>query len=126
VHRFVTVLILASFTPFWCSAQQSTRFGALAGTVTDNTHLPIAEAAIIAVNPGTGEGRRAVTAENGDFQIIGLPVGTYDVRVNAPGFADYTHTGVVLAMRQTVRLAVALVPSQVQDSDHRNDIAVAA
>ena len=114
MYRFAGLLTIVLLISFWCRAQQSTLFGALQGTVTDSTHLPIASAAVNAVNPATGEGRRAVTAANGDFQIFGLPVGTYDVRVNAPGFTSYAHTGVVLAMGQTIRLAVVLVPAQVQ------------
>lgn len=44
----------------------------------------------------------------------GLPIATYEVRVNAPGFASYTHTGIALAVGQTVRLPVTLIPAQLQ------------
>jgi outer membrane receptor protein involved in Fe transport len=50
-----------------------------------------------------------VTADDrGLFRADELPVGTYEVRVERPGFAPYRHTGVVLSLGQSVHLDIVL------------------
>ncbi len=110
----LAIFFSALFLPLWCAAQQSAVFGALEGTVADSTHLPVPNASVELLNQATGDRHRAVTDVNGSFYALGLPIATYEVRVNAPGFASYTHTGIALAVGQTVRLPVTLTPAQLQ------------
>ena len=110
--RLAGLVLVAFFLPFWCTAQ--TVFGALEGTVTDSTHLPVPNASVEILNQATGGSRSALTDGNGSFHVFGLPVATYEVRVNTAGFASYNHTGIALGVGQTVRLAVTLIPAQVQ------------
>ena len=112
--RLANLVLAALLLPLWCTAQQSTVFGAIEGTVTDSTHLPVPNASLEILNEATADSRRQVTDVSGSFRALGLPTATYRVRVNAAGFASYTHTGVVLSMGQTVRLEMALIPAQVQ------------
>ena len=69
----LAIFLSALFLPFWCTAQQSAVFGALEGTVTDSTHLPVANAWVELLNQATGDRHRAVTDVNGSFYGLGAP-----------------------------------------------------
>jgi hypothetical protein len=114
VIRLASLVLIAFLLPFWCTAQQSTVFGAVEGTVTDSTHLPVPNASVEILNQATGDRHGAVTDVNGSFHALGLPIAIYEVRVNAAGFGSYTHTGIALGMGQTIRLAVTLIPAHLQ------------
>src|SRR5206468_9661830 len=49
--------------------------------------------------------------DRGSFSATELPVGTYEVRVEHPGFAPYQHTGVDLSVGQRISLNIDLVPA---------------
>jgi Carboxypeptidase regulatory-like domain len=95
-------------------------FGTIQGAVTDSTHLPVPNASLEILNEATAGGRWAVADVSGSFRVLGLPTATYQVRVNAAGFASYTHTGVVLSVGQTVRLDLAPITGTGLIADHRN------
>jgi hypothetical protein len=105
------VLLFANSSAF---GQQSSVRSTLEGTVTESTHLPIAGASIQLIDPSTNENRTVTTDGNGTFRMTGLRVGTYELHANASGFSTYTQTGIVLAVGQTVRLNIELVPAQVK------------
>jgi hypothetical protein len=80
----------------------------------DSSRLPIPNPSVEIVNPAIGYMRNTPVDVNGQFRASGLPVGNYELHASAPGFSTYTQTGINLAMDQTVRLTVELVPAQVQ------------
>lgn len=112
--RFATYVFFVLFTGHSSMAQQSPIRSTLEGTITDKSHLPIASASVQIVNPSTGEIHTPTIESQGNFRVTGLRVGTYELRANALGFSTYTQTGIVLAVDQTVRLAIELVPAQVK------------
>ena len=61
--------------------------GSLGGTVTDPTGASIPEAKVTARNTDTGFTQTTTTGPSGAFLIPRLPVGTYELRVEKPGFA---------------------------------------
>src|ERR1039458_9352752 len=74
---------------------QSSKVGAtLEGTVTDSSRAVIPGAAVTLRNTSTNQTRAATTNGEGFFHADALPVGTYEVRVDHPGFASYHHAGV--------------------------------
>ncbi len=89
----------------------------LAGVVTDPSGATVAGAEITVDNLATGLERNAITGDNGEYQVLALPVGDYSVSVRKGGFAPETHTGVQLAVGQdataNLRLQVAGVRQQV-------------
>src|SRR5262249_52537059 len=64
----------------------------------------------------TNQTRRSSGDAQGIFRIADLPVGTYEVRVDRSGFAPYRHAGVVLAIGQTVHLAIELQPAAIVEA----------
>ena len=78
----------------------------LEGTVkSDGAALPGAQVTV--VNVATQEQARAVTRANGDFRVIGLFAGRYQVTVRSLGFKPNTET-LQLAIGQRGRLEFAM------------------
>jgi hypothetical protein len=93
---------------------QTSRIGAtLQGAVTDTSGSVISNAKIIFRNTLTNQGRSIATDERGFFRAEQLTVGTYEVRVEHPGFASYRHPAVQVGLGQTVHLDITLVPAAV-------------
>ena len=87
-------------------AQQIT--GSIVGTVTDSSGAVIPAAAVNATNVDTGLSRAATTGNDGAYRIGYLPVGNYNVSVDASGFKRFVQQNVVLAVDQTQTLNLAL------------------
>jgi hypothetical protein len=68
-----------------CSAQTIT--GSIRGTVTDSSGAVVQRATVVATNVDTGVTTHTLTDRSGLYSIQFLPIGTYNVKVTAPGFA---------------------------------------
>jgi Carboxypeptidase regulatory-like domain/TonB dependent receptor/TonB-dependent Receptor Plug Domain len=91
---------------------QASRVGAtLEGTVSDSSSALIPQATITLRNIETNQSRIATTDDQGFFRADQLAVGTYEVRLEHPGFALYRHTGVALGLGQTIHLDIVLAPA---------------
>jgi hypothetical protein len=62
-------------------------------------------------NTETNQGRIATSNDMGFFRADELAVGTYEVRLQVPGFTPYRHSGVVLILGQTIHLDIVLAPA---------------
>jgi hypothetical protein len=93
---------------------QTSRVGAtLEGRVTDSSGAVVPGAEVRLRNTETHQTRTVKADEQGAYRAGELPVGTYEVHVEHPGFAPYVHAGVVLSIGQTVRLDIQLAPAGV-------------
>jgi hypothetical protein len=96
-----------------CSAAVTPVFGqgvnaTITGTVTDPSGLVIAGAPIEARNVETGVRYTAATTNAGNYAISSLPVGTYALTAQVPGFKTYTHTNLAIEAGQVLREDIAL------------------
>jgi Carboxypeptidase regulatory-like domain/TonB-dependent Receptor Plug Domain len=107
----VVVVCLFLFCPVHAAAQSSRLGATLEGTLSDSSSAVLPQAAITLRNTSTNQSRTVTTDEQGFFRAEQLPVGTYEVRVERPGFTQYRHTGVVLSLGQTLHLEIVLAPS---------------
>ncbi len=96
-------------------AQSSRVAATLEGTVLDPTGSVIAGARVTVRNAANGHTREVTTTPEGTFIARELAVGTYEIRVEAAGFSAYQHSGVVLMLGQTARLAIQLAPASVRE-----------
>jgi hypothetical protein len=78
-------LLMASLS-FSSLAQTSVSQGSIQGTVTDQTNAVVPEATITITSRATGQVVRVKTSSAGTYNSGGLPVGDYQVRVQAKGF----------------------------------------
>jgi len=93
-------LVLATVALLVPLASLAGTTGKLAGRVVDEKKQPV---------PGVNvrvEGQRlgAITDENGEYFVLGVPGGTYIVRMNAMGYAPYSVSGVNIAPDFTTTL----------------------
>src|SRR6266404_1151143 len=82
--------------------------GQIAGTVFDQRQSVIPNAKITIKNTATGFSRDVTSGAEGQFRAVLLDPGTYDLTVNAAGFAPAEFTGLVLNVGSVVNLPVTL------------------
>src|SRR5678815_2114490 len=88
--------------------------GAIAGTVLDPSGAVVAGAEVKIINQDTTVVARTLkTDASGDFTATLLPVGTYTVAVNAPGFGEAKFTGIAVRITETTRMTAKVAPLKV-------------
>jgi len=130
--RLLVIVVVAAFwqmlTPrIWGQANST-----IAGTVTDSTGAVVANATVILTNDATKVTRTTKSNSVGAYRFANVDVGTYKLEVNAPGFAKFTRTGIVVsvatsleenatlnigAQAQTVTVAAQALQVQTQTSE---------
>ena len=97
-------------------AQQIT--GSIRGTVLDPSSAVVQSASVTAKQTETGLERTAMTDHSGAYVLLELPVGHYQLQVEAKGFQTYVQQGITLNVNETatipVHLAVGAATQQVQ------------
>jgi hypothetical protein len=100
-----------------CSAlfAQSDR-GTITGTVSDATGALIPNARIVLVNANTGSRADTVTTGTGNYTLLALPVGSYSLSLEQPGFSKYEQTNIQVQVAVTTRVDVVLKVGNASDS----------
>jgi hypothetical protein len=111
---FVRVILLAAVAAIQLSGQGDR--GEITGTVTDATGAVVPGAQITAIQTSTNVAYKTTTSTAGDFTVPSLPVGGYQLRVEAPGFKTHITANVVLTPGSTVRADVKLEIGTAQQS----------
>src|ERR1700680_4434906 len=112
VGAIVLLALLAGLLQGTGAHAQGSKVGAgLDGMVRDSGGGAVAGAAVTVRNTATNQGRALVTEQDGSFHAAELSAGTYEVMVEHGGFAPYRHTGVELALDESVRLGIVLAPA---------------
>src|ERR1043166_9285720 len=88
--------------------QASAINGELTGTVTDPSGAAIAGATVQATNTGTGLKRSVKTGDSGLYRITLLPLGAYEIEVQAAGFGSKKVTGITLSAGSVASIDVAM------------------
>ena len=68
----------------------------------------VANAPIQAKNVGTGVEYASATSTTGNYTLLQLPPGEYQVTVSVPGFKKYTRSGLTVELAQTLRIDITL------------------
>jgi outer membrane receptor for ferrienterochelin and colicin len=112
--RARTVLaVIAAMTVAATAAAQTTT-GTISGRVLDVQGAALPGATATARSPNLQGTREAVTSENGDYILTGLPSGPYTITFSLSGFQPQTRS-VVLAPTQVLPLEVKLGPAQITE-----------
>jgi hypothetical protein len=85
----------------------------IVGTVTDPSDAAVPDAKITITSQTTGVSRAAVTNPTGSYSVPALPIGTYSLRAERAGFQAYVQSGIVLNVRDIVRVDIQLKLGQV-------------
>jgi len=104
-------------------AQQIT--GSIRGNVLDPSGAIVQAATITATQIETGLTRTAMTGRQGDYVLIELPIGHYQLEVKARGFQTYLQQGISLDINETATVSVHLkVGAEAQQVQVRADAAL--
>jgi hypothetical protein len=96
-----------------CFAQSST--ASISGTVLDEKQSVIPNATVTVRNTDTGFSRNVQTDGDGRFNFVNLPVGAYEVTVEAANFSKYVQTGIRLVVNQNAVVDSVLKAGNVQE-----------
>jgi len=95
------------------SAQSTT--GSLSGVVTDQQQAVVANATVTVKNTDTGFTRNGQTDGEGRYRFVNLPIGSYEVTVEASNFSKYVQTGITLLVNQDAVVNAELKAGGVQE-----------
>lgn len=82
--------------------------GRIRGTVTDESGGAIIGAKVNLINEGTNISREMQTSGSGAYLFLEVPVGSYEVDVNQPGFKKYARKGIVLVLNEIATVDITL------------------
>ncbi|MFL6464393.1 MAG: carboxypeptidase regulatory-like domain-containing protein [Bryobacteraceae bacterium] len=102
----VRVLILSTFLVLLLNAADPT--GTIAGTILDPSGASVPNALVAVANTQTGLRREQRTSTDGQFIFPLLPIGTYEVSIEAGGFRRSIQTGVRVEADQSATLPITL------------------
>ncbi|GIU82723.1 MAG: hypothetical protein KatS3mg006_1787 [Pyrinomonadaceae bacterium] len=104
----LVLAIVLSVSPTKVHAQAQASTADLVGTVTDPTGAVVAGATVTAKNLATGLTRTVQSNATGEYQIIGLIPGNYEITAEAPTFKKVIISPVQLTVGQRAELQIRL------------------
>jgi hypothetical protein len=106
VSRVFVILLLAQWV--FASGVSGQATTSIRGTVTDSSGGYVGGASVTLTNPESKIVRTAATGDDGGYQFLFLPPGTYTLDVAAAGFQKYQQTGLQLLVNTPVTVNVQL------------------
>ena len=110
--NFFRMLVGSLVAVLMCAAmgRAQTVTGTVTGTITDSSGAVVPGAQVVARNMDTGVDSRATSDSGGLYRIGFLPIGRYQVTINAQGFGQETIPEFHLEALQTTTFNVTLKP----------------
>ena len=96
MKKLQALLISLCVGSFALIATAQVQNGQFAGTVSDPSGAVVSNAKVTITNQATNLAVNVATNQNGSYIARELPVGTYNITVEAPGFKTFVDVGVVL------------------------------
>jgi hypothetical protein len=106
------VVVIGTLQCAW--AQEVT--ASITGTVTDPSGAAVAGANVTATSQERGVTFTAVTNDSGLYRVAQLPVGTYTLKIEKPGFAAASHPAFVLTLNQVARIDTTMKVGQTSET----------
>ena len=104
--RKLTLFLMALLTSVNVAGQQIT--GSIRGTVNDPSGAIVQAATVTAKQIETGLTRVAITDRQGEYVLVELPIGHYQLQTQAKGFQTYLQQGISLDVNQTATVGIHL------------------
>lgn len=106
IRILLAVVLLGAVTVSPARAQNAA--ARIVGTVTDPNGAGVPGAKVAVVNAATQVHSDTAANNEGYFQAIDLPIGQYNVTIEAPGFRKVTYENQVLQINQVLRIDAKL------------------
>src|ERR1700691_1579017 len=104
--KTLTLFLMAILTSLNVAGQQIT--GNIRGTVLDPSGAMVQATMVTARQTETGLIRSAVTDRQGEYVLVELPIGHYQLEVHAQGFQKYLQQGISLDVNETATVGIHL------------------
>ncbi|MBC8164972.1 MAG: TonB-dependent receptor [Bryobacteraceae bacterium] len=105
-YRCLFVILIFLIAPIASLAQNPV--GVIEGQVSDGASRAVQTVRVAAKHLDTGFTLESVTGAGGHFRLVALPIGPYQLIVEAPGFARTVQQPIQINASQTVRVDVKL------------------
>lgn len=113
----VTLVVMALMASSSLTRGQASAINAtIEGVIQDSSGGAIPGVAVAIVNEDTGLTRVVTTNEAGYYRAPLLPLGTYRVSAEIPGFTRFSQEGIVLTAGMTARVDITLNLGQVEET----------
>ncbi len=96
-------------------AQCQVLYGSIVGTIEDASGAVVPSAKVALTHKGTGTVREVQADDQGRYNAVSLPAGTYDLVFTAAGFRTLTRTGVDVTINFVTRVNAKLEVGQVSE-----------
>jgi hypothetical protein len=103
----VLAFLLAALIPVVPAWSQADR-GTVVGTITDITGALIPGVQVSATDPTTGAQFKANSNSAGIYTLPNLPIATYTIHYEKPGYASFDHKGVAIQVQQRAQIDVRM------------------
>jgi hypothetical protein len=107
-NRILQLILIGVSMAVLATGQSEIGGATLNGTVTDPSGAAVANAKVTVENTSTGLTRTARTSDAGLYSFPGVPVGSYDLTVEALGFRVVKQTGISLTVGAVATVDVPL------------------
>jgi hypothetical protein len=111
----LALLMLLGMAPGPVLAQSQATNGSIEGTIVDASGAVLPGVSVTVTNVDTGTDRVVVTNEKGLFRAPLLPLGTYKVRAELPGFKRFEKTGITVSVGETAVVNATMSVGQVTE-----------
>src|SRR6476620_6986869 len=108
LEKFLVLALITVIGAAAVIAQAQSNAADLTGTVADPNGAVVAGATVTAKNLATGQTRTATTGEDGNYRILGLAPGQYEITTEAANFKQTSVSGVRLTVGQAAELNISL------------------
>jgi hypothetical protein len=108
----LSVLFLSLGAAAWCQSGN----GAITGQVRDTSGATVADAKVTLKDRGTAVTRGFTTEAIGAYRFPGVPVGTYDLIVEKPGFRTFIREGIEIHISEVASMDVELQVGAISDT----------
>jgi hypothetical protein len=82
--------------------------GSISGSISDPHNLAVSGARVTSINTATNVRQSVTTDASGIYSFVDLPVGKYDLEVEAKGFRTYRRTGLSIDASSALRADIPL------------------
>jgi len=109
----LSLLLAVGLMPGFATGQ--VLYGSLVGNVADQNGAVLSGATVTITNKATGQTRETTTNSNGEYSIINVLPGDYDLKITKQGFTTYSKTGLVVTANNALRTDVSMNIGNVTD-----------
>src|SRR5690349_15033266 len=90
--------------------------GSITGNVVDSSGAAVVGARVLATEQQTNFTRETITNDQGGYNLLTMPPGTYRLTVSAPSFQTTNVTGITVSPEQITRQDLSLTVGQVTEN----------